>query len=251
MNFKMKPIKIILFLALFFSTVLKTNAQPLKSRPHVIVELFTAEGCSSCPAADELLKEMPDILNKENKNVIGLSFHVTYWNKSGWEDPYSNELFTDRQKKYVAKLNLPQLYTPQAIVNGEKEFIGSNPLAFRDLVTAASEKNAAYEITAQTANENDKVLVNYELNRDPKNIVMNIAIVEKDVVHYIPRGENKGRTLKHTNVVRAFETIDPQRKGNYSIIWPTNLEKTNSRIILYAQNIKTMKITGSTIIDQK
>jgi hypothetical protein len=242
MNFKMKPIKIILFLALFFSTVLKTNAQPLKSRPHVIVELFTAEGCSSCPAADELLKEMPDILNKENKNVIGLSFHVTYWNKSGWEDPYSNELFTDRQKKYVAKLNLPQLYTPQAIVNGEKEFIGSNPLAFRDLVTAASEKNAAYEITAQTANENDKVLVNYELNRDPKNIVMNIAIVEKDVVHYIPRGENKGR---------AFETIDPQRKGNYSIIWPTDLEKTNSRIILYAQNIKTMKVTGSTIIDHK
>jgi hypothetical protein len=242
----MKAIKIsLLFVATTFGYHLEASCQSVKSKPLVIVELFTAEGCSSCPAADELLDEMSDILNKENKNVIGLSFHVTYWNKSGWEDPYSQEQFTERQKKYVSNLKLPQLYTPQAIVNGEEEFVGSNPIAFRDLVTVASDKSPAYEITAEVTNENDKIFLNYELNRDPRNSVMNIAIVEKDVVHYIPRGENKGRTLKHTNVVRAFEIIAPQKSGKVSITWPPGLEREKSSIILYTQNPKTLKVNGA------
>jgi len=236
---------------LLFPLISFTDSKCQISKGVIIVELFTAEGCSSCPPADELLKEMPDILNKEDKNVIGISFHVTYWNKLGWEDPYSNEQFTDRQKKYVAKLNLPQLYTPQAIVNGEAEFVGSNPIAFRDLVMAASGKSSAYEITSQVMNENGKIFLSYDLNHDPKNIVMNIAIVEKDVVHFIPQGENKGRTLKHTNVVIAFETIVPQKSGKVSITWPEGLAKEKGSIILYTQNSKSLKINGATKLDLK
>jgi hypothetical protein len=242
-----KLILLVASIVMFSSFLLKERTQNLN--PIVIVELFTAEGCSSCPAADELLKEMADILTKENKNVIGLSFHVTYWNKYGWVDPYSKELFTDRQKKYVARLNLPQLYTPQAIVNGEKEFVGSNPIAFRDLVISASEKSLAYEIKADVTNENGNMLLSYELSRDPKNILMNIAIVERDVVHYIPRGENKGRTLKHTNVVKLFETITPQKSGKVSIAWPRGLDNEKCSIILYTQNLKTLHVNGATKLD--
>ncbi|MEQ1585406.1 MAG: DUF1223 domain-containing protein [Cyclobacteriaceae bacterium] len=219
------------------------------SESMVIVELFTSEGCSSCPAADELLQEMPGILNKENKQVIGISFHVTYWNRLGWEDPYSNELYTERQKKYVSKLELPQVYTPQAIVNGETEFVGSNPVAFRDLVTSALMKSHPYEIQAQVAKESDKINLRYELNRDPKNIVLNMAVVEVNVVHYIPRGENKNRTLKHSNVVRVFETIAPQKSGNMSIRLPQDLAAEKCSIVLYTQNPKTLKINGVTKLD--
>src|SRR5262245_42962987 len=78
--------------------------EPAGSQPIAVVELFTAEGCSSCPAADELLKEMTGILQKEGKKVYALAFHVTYWDNLGWKDPYSQEIFTDRQKLYKKQL---------------------------------------------------------------------------------------------------------------------------------------------------
>jgi hypothetical protein len=217
-----------------------------KPKPFAIVELFTSEGCSSCPSADDLLKEMTDILQKEGKEVIGLSFHVTYWNKGGWEDPYSQEIFTERQKKYVQSINAEQLYTPQAVVNGEKEFIGSNPIAFRDEVTAAVSKSPAVELIATAKLKNDSLVVEYKSNKVQNNIVLNAAIVETHVEHFIPRGENKSRTLKHFNVVRNFSTSPLKTDGHIVLLWPDRLAISNSSVVLYTQNSKSMKITGAT-----
>ena len=94
-------------------------------KPFVVVELFTSEGCSSCPPADELLSEIVDG-RYENTDVIGLSFHVDYWDYIGWKDPYASRDFTNRQRIYAEKLRSHQLYTPQMVVNGKHEFVGSN-----------------------------------------------------------------------------------------------------------------------------
>jgi hypothetical protein len=216
-----------------------------KPKPFAIVELFTSEGCSSCPVADDLLKEMTDILQKEGKEVIGLSFHITYWNKGGWEDPYSQEIFTDRQKKYVQSINAEQIYTPQAFVNGEKEFIGSNPIAFRDEVTAAVSKSPSIEIVATAKVKNDSLIVEYKSSKVQNSSVLNVAIVETHVQHFIPRGENKSRTLKHFNVVRNFYTTAHKAAGRIDLLWPDHLAIDNSSVVLYTQNSKSMKISGA------
>jgi len=219
-----------------------------KPKPFAVVELFTAEGCSSCPSADELLKEMTDILRKEGKEVIGLSFHVTYWNK-GWEDPYSQEIFTERQKEYARSTKAYQLYTPQAVVNGEKEFIGSNPIAFRDEVTAAVSKTPGVDILATAKMKNDSLMVEYKSNKVQSNAVLNVAIVETHIEHFIPRGENKSRTLKHFNVVRNFSTSTLKTDGRILLLWPDHLAANNSSVVLYTQNSKSMKITGATQVE--
>src|SRR5437899_2881738 len=92
----------------------------------VVVELFTSQGCSSCPAADKNLAEIIEKAEANGQQVIGLSFHVDYWNYIGWKDPYSKAEFTERQRKYALRMNSENIYTPQMIVNGESEFVGSD-----------------------------------------------------------------------------------------------------------------------------
>ncbi len=240
----MKYFRVVLFVAVFF--MMAGFVVKEKPKPFAVVELFTSEGCSSCPSADELLKEMTEILQKEGKEVLSLSFHVTYWNKYGWEDPYSKEVYTDRQKKYVATLKSETLYTPQAIVNGKKEFVGSSPISFRDIVTEVLADSPSYEIQAQAKKENNQVTINYELNKEPKNILLNIVVVENSIVHKVLKGENQNRVLKHYNVVRSLETIEPKQKDQITIQWPEDLAKEKGSIIVYAQNPKSLKITGAT-----
>jgi hypothetical protein len=226
-------------------------SQNEKLQPFAVVELFTAEGCSSCPPADDLLKEMTDLLSKEGKEVIGLSFHVTYWNKNGWEDPYGQEIFTERQKKYVQMIGTEQVYTPQAVVNGGKEFIGSNPIAFRDEVTAAVSRIPTIEIKATATVENNSLVVEYQSSKVQSNTVLNIALVETNIEHFIPRGENKNRTLRHYNVVRNFSTSSIKANDKIVLFWPKDLTTSNSSVIIYAQNSKSLKITGATQVDLK
>jgi hypothetical protein len=239
---------ILLCLFVFGAAAFIPEAKP---KPFAIVELFTAEGCSSCPPADELLKEMTDILRKEGKEVFSLSFHVTYWNKNGWEDSYSQEIFTDRQKKYAQSISDEQLYTPQAIVNGEKEFIGSNPIAFREAVMSAVSKSPTVEIKASASIEKNNLVVGYKSNQAPATYVVNIALVETSVVHFIPRGENKSRTLKHYNIVRSFSTSSLKAMDSVVSPWPKGLVASNSSVILYVQHPKSLRIVGATRVEMK
>src|SRR5438445_2521237 len=92
----------------------------------VVIELFTSQGCSSCPVADKNLAEIIEKAETNGQQVYGLSFHVDYWNDIGWKDPYSKAEFTERQKKYASIRSFENIYTPQMIVNGETEFVGSD-----------------------------------------------------------------------------------------------------------------------------
>jgi len=213
-----------------------------------VVELFTSEGCSSCPLADETLRDMTELMQRENKNVIALAFHVTYWNKLGWVDPYSDERFTERQKIYANKLSDAQSYTPQAVVNGAAEFVGSNMVAFRNAVTEAVTEPALYTIDLQYTNSGEKNAVHYRVNKIPKNMVLNISVVEKHVERDILRGENKNRKLKHYNVVRIFHSEDAKEEGEVAITWPSDLAPEKGNVIAYLQHKKTLKIVAATVL---
>lgn len=223
------------------------NGQPTESKSVAIVELFTSEGCSSCPLADETLQEMTGILQKEGKNVLPLAFHVTYWNRLGWIDPYSQEIFTERQKKYVNTVKFSQLYTPQAVVNGQQEFVGSDPISFRNLVTEAVSKADQYSIQACVSNT-DTTRITYQVNKQPKNVILNVAIVENYSENHVSKGENKNRTLKHYNIVRVFNTYEiANPRGEVDLQWPEGLKKENSKVILYLQQPKSLKIVGGCV----
>jgi hypothetical protein len=216
-----------------------------KKMPVVVVELFTSEGCSSCPAADELLKEISEKREGEGKPFVALAFHVTYWNHLGWIDPYSNEAFTDRQKKYYSVLKQPQLYTPQVVINGAHEFVGSNAIAFRDTLAKAEKRKSSYSIDATAKQEGDSIKIEYTVDSESKNYLMNIALIERNSERSVTRGENKNRTLKHFNVVREFKTRELKKQGMIKFARVKDLAINNMEIVLYVQHKKTMKIGGA------
>jgi hypothetical protein len=119
----------------FFVLTLISITASAQSSP-VIVELFTSQGCSSCPSADKNLAEIVENAERNHEPVYGLSFHVDYWNHLGWKDPYSNRAFTERQRNYAKLMNSESIYTPQIVINGENEFVGSNVKSIRGTIAA-------------------------------------------------------------------------------------------------------------------
>ena len=155
----------------------------------VIVELFTSQGCSSCPAADRNLTEIIEEANEKGRYVYALSFHVDYWNYIGWKDPYSNIEFTERQRLYAQTLNLRSIYTPQMIVNGKAECIGSDRSASRKWIEEAAKVISKYNIAISNLKVSDHSMsLTYAIDKPPSNEVLNIAIVERNVENFVPRG---------------------------------------------------------------
>ena len=211
----------------------------------VIVELFTSQGCSSCPAADKNLTDAIALAEKQGDPIIGLSFHVDYWNHIGWKDPYSSKLFTQRQRDYSEAMNLESLYTPQMIVNGKREFVGSDKAALNDAVLVARKQASTFQIWIHGLKmEDDNLSFQYEVNGLPTDEVIHFAIVERGVENYVPRGENSGRKLHHDNVVRFFNTKSLLQKDQVSLSLKNSLfQKLN--LILYIQD-KSMQVMGAT-----
>ncbi|MEO7988792.1 MAG: DUF1223 domain-containing protein [Chryseolinea sp.] len=210
----------------------------------VIIELFTSQGCSSCPAADKNLSEILKRFAKENKPVYGLSFHVDYWNNIGWKDPYSSKEFTNRQHRYAQQMNLSSIYTPQMIVNGKDEFVGSNMNQADVSIKEALKTTPAYQITINSVSiTNQMITINYAINKESNGEILNVALVEKNAENYVSRGENEGKKLHHDNVVRSFTTVQLQQGGEIHIpIGSINAQ--NSSVILYIQN-KDWRILGA------
>jgi len=216
-----------------------------------IAELFTSEGCSSCPAADEMLNEMTGILAKENKTVVGLAFHITYWDHLGWKDPYSQPEFTERQKKYCSLLQVPRIYTPQMIVNGEFQFVGSDPISFRNTVEKVLTTTTPYVISASGSVDGNEVKITYTLDKKPRNGILNLAIIETSVENNVKRGENKNKTLRHYNVVRKLDTADPLIQGELTTTVPPSLDPGKCAVVLFMQHKKNLKMLGAVKINLK
>lgn len=182
----------------------------------VIVELFTSEGCSSCPPADQLLSRLGKEQSIPGANIIALSQHVDYWNQLGWRDPYSSAQFSARQSSYADAFARDGVYTPQMVVDGRLEFVGSNATKAREAITEAASSPKAkvqIEITPNTETR-DSGTVQFTVRVEDIPAItagdtaeVLLAITESDLSSSVARGENAGRNLRHTGVVRRLNTI--------------------------------------------
>lgn len=206
----------------------------LASPPHVL-ELFTSEGCSSCPPADALLER-----TAVRDDVIVLSFHVDYWNDLGWADPYSDEASTERQRRYSARLARGRTYTPQLVVDGETEFVGSDGARLREALARKIEKRTEVKIT-RARKQGEEVDVQVQSSsREP----LTVLLVQRAAQGKVTRGENAGVTLRHVNVVRALRTLPP---GNGTVRLPLPPGGHAFSVVILAQAEDSLRIDGAAI----
>jgi hypothetical protein len=162
-----------------------------------VVELFTSQGCSSCPPADAFLTD----LARQRRDVLPLAFHVTYWDYLGWKDPYSLNAATDRQRAYARHLGADGIYTPQMVVDGTTGFVGSDRPRGLRAIAAAARKSVPVSVTRDGPN----LLVRI----GPGSGQATVLLVGFDPAHETPigRGENSGHTLLESNIVRSLTPI--------------------------------------------
>lgn len=219
----------------------KPQAFPVKEGKGIhVIELFTSEGCSSCPPADRLLSKLKA---EGDSNVFVLSYHVDYWDRLGWKDPFSRAAFTQRQGQYAQRFGLDGSYTPQMIVNGEEEFVGSDEKRLRTSLAKTMSDNVAVKAGIATTDKREWQLV-YSLS-SATGLTLNVALVQAEAVTDVKRGENGGRTLRHVNVVRELKTVEAQATGR--LIIPVSDETKNLALslIVFAQQKSSGRILGA------
>lgn len=213
------------------------------SKGFAIVELFTSEGCSSCPAAEALALRVAD---QNISNVYIIAFHVDYWNRLGWNDMYSNSEYTDRQRQYAGFFNLKSLYTPQMVVNGKFEFVGSDESRLRATIQQGLKDSSHTMIELQARLTTSKVVSVSCSSNSIDNSLLNIALVQRSAEATIKAGENKGRVVKHINIVRGFKKVALLRGINSQATFalPNGLSAKDCKIFAYVQNRNDLKITA-------
>jgi hypothetical protein len=208
-----------------------------------LVELFTSEGCSSCPPADEAVGR----LNGWKKNVFVLSFHVDYWNYLGWKDVFSNAEYSSRQQKYGDLFHLSSVYTPQIVVNGRVQFVGGDETMLRTTIENDLKEipNTELQIKIQSVNKN-QLSVSLTTSPHPE-LKMNLALVQNFTKDHIQRGENKGQTLNHYFTVRDFQTLPVNSGTNTAYLnIPAGLQPSDCSVIAFLQNPQTGYIVAAT-----
>lgn len=239
----------ILFLAGIFLYDLP-GQHSASSKNFAVVEYFTSDACYRCPPADEVVRQMAN--DYADKEVFVLAYHVDYRDDSLWHDAFSQPSFSERQRKYGRRFRLYSVYTPQVIVNGKKEFVGSDKdLLYSSLRTALKDTAISkVEIsTIHSQSRSDSILIKYKTNAYKENI-LNIALVQKEVEQKIERGANRGKILQHTNIVRSFNAIPfiGKKEGTAMLAIPSGLSVNDITIIAFVQNRNTMAITSATAI---
>ncbi|MGI9470231.1 MAG: DUF1223 domain-containing protein [Rubripirellula sp.] len=210
-----------------------------------IVELFTSQGCSSCPPADRVLADLVERHESEGVPAIGLSFHVDYWNHLGWQDPFSSAFWSQRQKRYANVLK-DRVYTPQMIVNGQTGFVGSRRKQLDAILDQAKETAPEHQIELRAEQDAQRgVNVTYSVTGEGEGRLVNFALVARSLSATASRGENAGRTLTHANVVRDF-AIRRLTEPSGELTWPTPSDAGASfAVVAYVQHAKSAMITSA------
>ncbi len=225
----------------------------------VVVELFTSEGCSSCPPADEVLSKLDNSQPIQGIEVIALGEHVDYWNRLGWIDPYSSAEFSTRQSHYADAFGQESVYTPQMIVDGRDEFVGADWNKAREAITRAARlpKAKVELLAASSSNETNKDLkLSIYINDIPKITTGDtadvlLAITESNLRSDVSRGENAGRYLRHTAVVRSLSVLGNVSAGQQSFEAESTAslnvgwQRDNLRAVVLVQERRTRRVLGA------
>jgi hypothetical protein len=211
-----------------------------------VIELFTSEGCSSCPPADELVAKVEKESNGEP--IYILAYHVDYWNRLGWKDAFSNADYSHRQNDYANYLNLSSVYTPQIVVNGKTEFVGSAEGTLRNAIKTSLQKTPLAEITLNVAAIGQSHAdLKYHTEGTDENTALLIAVLQKNAQTKVGGGENGGRTLSHVQIVRKLQQFSLNgNSGAASVALPQGFDAKKWEIIGFLQNTSNGTITGAT-----
>lgn len=208
-----------------------------QSRSPVLVELFTSEGCSSCPPADRLLEKL-------DPQAIVLSEHVDYWNQLGWKDRFSSPAYTARQQAYSRILNVDGPYTPQMVVDGEVEFNGSDSRRAAEAISKAVQRKKA-EVRIARIDAGLRV----EVEAPPGAAELFLALAEDSAASQVSAGENSGRHLHHVAVVRSIQKIGSVKRGaNFSKVLELPRTAGTERIIVFLQESGPGRISGAAML---
>jgi hypothetical protein len=243
-----------LFRILAASTILAST--PLFSQAAkpaiVLVELFTSEGCSSCPPADALLRQIDHTQTSSGQLIVGISEHVTYWNSLGWQDPFSSSIYTDRQNNYGQRFNLDSVYTPQMIVNGSDQFVGSDKAGLLRAIQRQSADHQPVTLNISSVNRSGSNLaVTFSASGAiPTNGTDIIVVIADDTDQSnVQRGENSGRTLIHVAVARSLTrvaTLKSAEEKTISVALPASFQPNQPHhLILFAQSPGYGRVLGA------
>lgn len=218
----------------FFCAAL-VAAAPAPTRAPVLVELFTSEGCSSCPPADRLLAQL-------DASAIVLSEHVDYWDHQGWKDRFSSHAFTERQESYGRRFHLDGVYTPEMVVDGAAEFNGSDARRAAEEIAAAGRKPKAEIRLARTA-----AGIDVNLSGAPRSASVFLALATGSETSQVSAGENKGRTMQHVAVMRSLRKIGSVKRGApfHEVI----AAPAGQRVIVFLQEGDTGAICGAAMFE--
>jgi hypothetical protein len=221
----------------------------------VIVELFTSEGCSSCPPADALLVRLEGEQSVAGAQIVALEEHVDYWDDLGWRDPFSSNEFTERQRHYAESFHHGGPYTPQMVVDGRFEFVGSRSDQARKAIASSATAPRAIMTVARnsaTSGQPDWTVSVRQLPATADTVEVWMAVTETGLHSNVEAGENSGRNLVHAAVVRQLMKLgDANAKngdaftGTAKIAIPPNWKKENLQVVAFVQERKSRQIVGA------
>ncbi len=201
-----------------------------------VVELYTSQGCSSCPPADALLGELSKM-----PNIIALAFHVDYWDSIGWRDHFAVPIAVERQHRYVEALGLSSAFTPQVVVNGHSSFVGSDK---RRILAALAEPRDTIPVTLAIADR--ELTVSLPERAELEAYDVNLIAYLPEAVTSVGRGENSGKVLQEYNIVRQFRSLGVWRGHESVIRMPLDsIPVDASRVAVILQRVQQGQIAGS------
>jgi hypothetical protein len=237
-------------------SVRAAHRTPISGRTPIVVELFTSEGCSSCPPADTLLQHLVDVQPVAGAEIIALGEHVDYWDQQGWKDRFSSAALTERQRTYSQALDADTIYTPQMTVDGAAGFVGSDASAAqRAIARAAEEPHGRVSVAFEPSRGERRFAISVTasdlpvLNRGGRRDLF-VAFTEDLLTSDVRRGENHGRTLAHAAVVRRLSSIGEASgqpvRADVSI--DPSWRREHVRIVAFVQDSHSRRILAAAAV---
>lgn len=228
-----------------------TRASAAAAEHVAVVELFTSEGCSSCPPADEVLSKLAKGDDAQASRVIPLAFHVDYWDRLGWPDRFAKSSFTQRQEQVARRLGDKSKYTPQMVINGRSGFVGSDAERANTQIAGELKRDRGSSGTLlirRQPRKADTAPITIEVFApQAKGVTVVAALVEDGLVSDVKAGENAGRTLRHDRVVRVMSTgtLAADHTVTMRLAVPKDVKLENARVVVLLQDTKTGEIASA------
>jgi len=199
------------------------------------------------PSGEAVMHRLIQKANTESLPVYIIEFHVDYWDYLGWKDTFAMPMYSQRQQGYGYHFNLKSIYTPQAVVNGKTEMIGSDDDKINAAVTEELEKPSSVSVDCKVqVTGNSKIEADYNITGNISGCELNLAVVESNLTTYVKNGENADKTFTHDNVVRVLRRVDLKSATGQVAIAVPHVNLTNSRLICYVQNNASRNIVAAT-----